>query len=59
MEYRKIVTELSAQLGREALNDYMQKAGNAMEVFTMAFEDGKLSESLYNDYLVLQAEISA
>ena len=59
MDHRKLVNELSKELGREALCNYMQRVNNALDIFPLAFEEGKVNKKLYNNYLVLKEELKA
>ncbi|MEE8394093.1 MAG: hypothetical protein V3R66_07080 [Rhodospirillales bacterium] len=59
MDYRNLVNELADQLGPGVLNEYLQKASGALDVFDLAFEDGRLSQAIYNDYLTMCEEIGA
>ncbi len=59
MDYRKLVNDLSKQLGRKALCEYMQRVNNALEIFPLAFKEGKVNKKLYSNYLVLKKEIEA
>lgn len=56
MESQNLVAELVSQLGPKTISEYMHKTTDALDVFTLAFEDGKVSRNLYEDFLAFKAQ---
>ncbi len=58
MQIQNMTINLRTELGRDGFMEYMAKVDNPLEVFEVAYEDGRLSETLYQSYLDFQVEIS-
>ena len=46
MLHKDMTTNLRAELGRDGLMEYMLKVDDSLKIFEVAYEDGRLSESL-------------
>jgi hypothetical protein len=53
-----MATNLRAELGRDGFQEYMRKVDDPLKVFEVAYEDGRLSETLYQSYLSFRSETS-
>ena len=58
MLHNDMTANLRDELGKFGFIEYMGKVDDPLEVFEVAYGDGRISEGLYQSYLTFRSELS-